>query len=138
MKCRDDSVCEGNDKQANFFWTCIDRLDGMSRVNSTKVSQTMTKTQIGSKCLTFHPGNRAKTFTNSQIKAELDQIANEEKQNKSKGHQTSHSKYNFLLGYLTTRLQLDHFQRPGAVVGMTTEELKEGLKNVVSLEFVER
>ena len=98
----------------------------------------MTKKQIGSKCLTFLPANRGKTLTNSQIKAELDQIANEEKQNKSKGHQTSHSKYNFILGYLTTRLQLDHFQRPGAVVGMTTEEWKEGLKNVVSLEFGER
>ena len=140
MKCRDDSVCEGDDKRANIFRTYIDRLDGMSRVNSRKVSWTMTKQniEIGNKGLIFHPINRAKTFTNSEIEAELDQIVNEEKQNKSKERQASHSKYSFLLGYLTTRLQLDHFQRPGAVVGMTTEQLKEGLKRVVSLEFGER
>ena len=40
MKCRDDSVCEGDDKRANIFRTYIDRLDGMSRVNSRKVPRT--------------------------------------------------------------------------------------------------
>ena len=51
MRCRlaccslesDDSVCEGDDRRANIFRTCIKRLEGMTTVNSRKLSQTISK-----------------------------------------------------------------------------------------------
>ena len=82
----------------------------------------------------FHHINREKCFSNPEVDDKIQQIIADKNQKCSADHRvTDQKRYAFFLGYLIMRLSLNHFQRPGAVGGMTAEEFKGGVREPVPL-----
>ena len=89
--------------------------------------------------LKFHPIDRKKCFSNPEVDDKIKQIiADKNKKSSAKRNWVTDQKKNsFFLGYLITRLSLNHFQRPSAVGGMMVEEFQGGIQQSVPLEFGE-
>ena len=109
----------------------------LEKRNQKAIGETMTKKHIqkSREGLKFHSINREKCFSNPEVD-KIQIIADENKKSSADRRVTDQKKYSFFLGYLITRLSLNHFQSPGAVGGMT-EEFQGGIREPVPLEFGE-
>ena len=119
----------------------IERLTVLEKRNQKAIGESMTKKHIkkSREGLKFHPIDRKKCFSNPEVDAKIKEIIDDERvKSSAKRRVTDQKKYTFFLGYLVTRLSLNHFQRPGAVGGMTVEEFQGGSQQSVPLEFGER
>ena len=119
----------------------LDTLTLLEKRNQKAIGETMKQKHIkkSREGMKFHPIDKKKCFSNPEVDDKIKQIIADEN-NKSSANRrvTDQKKYSFFLGYLITRLSLNHFQRSGAVGGMTVEEFKGGIQQSVPLEFGER
>ena len=104
-------------------------VDEQIKTNSRQIARAMTKKHVkqGDVGIQHHPMDIEHSVTNERVATALAEVI-EDYTEHGAPRCSSHDDYSLVMGYLVNLLSLTSFQRPGAVEGMTLDELRNGLR----------